>query len=204
MSNLGKYIALEGGEGSGKTTILKILKKRMDKINMPYLKVVEPGSTDLSENIRNLLLHSKEEVDLQTELFLFMAARSDVLHKQIMPALHSGINVVSDRCFISSVVYQTDSTMPLDEIYWMNKRYFRTPDLIFFLDITPEKAFERKSKEQHNRFEHKGKEFHEGVYHRYKALASKGILIPIDATLKPEKIVDKMMEYIASENKNIV
>lgn len=202
--NRGIYIALEGGEGAGKTTVLNLLKEEMLEKQAPFLFVAEPGSTELSQKIRQLLLHSKESVDIQTELFLFMAARSDVLHKQIIPALHSGLNVISDRCFISSVVYQSNDIMPLEEVFWMNKKYFRTPDKIFFLDISPEEAFERKQKEEFNRFEKKGMEFHEQVYSRYKKLVNQGVLTPLDAKQPPEKTVQKILDYVDIKHISLV
>lgn len=187
------YIALEGGEGSGKTTVIELLKEKMFARQIPYLHVTEPGSTELSEKIRQLVLHGNETLDPKTELFLFMASRADSLERIIKPGLAAGLNIISDRSFMSSVVYQATSSFSSKEIYWLHKKHFRTPDKIFFLDITPKEAFARKQKDAFNRFEKKGMDFHQEVYQRYKSYTASGTLIPVDATQSPEAVADNII-----------
>lgn len=153
----------------------------MTENQLDFILVKEPGSTVLAEEIRNILLHEKEEIDKKTELFLFMAARNDLIKKIILPALNDQQHVISDRSFISSCVYQSNND-DLSDIYWTHKRFMSAiPDHIFFLDIDPKKALERKQENEINRFEEKGLDFHYDVYEKYKKLAENKIIYSINA-----------------------
>lgn len=103
----GKFISLEGGEGSGKTTAIAFIEQWLASHNIPYLVTREPGGTPLAEEIRQLVLRSREEnVSDTTELLMMFAARAQHLAEKIQPALHKGIWVISDRFLDSSYVYQ--------------------------------------------------------------------------------------------------
>ena len=99
------FIVLEGVEGSGKSTQSLLLSERLALEGIDNLLVREPGSTNTGEKIRNLILQATELNPL-SELFLFSAARSELIQNEILPALKSGLVVVCDRYTYSSIAYQ--------------------------------------------------------------------------------------------------
>lgn len=98
----GKYIVLEGLDGSGKTSLKDWLEEQLTNT----FSVREPGSTEFGEEIRYLLLNSKHKLQALTELFLFMASRTELLNQKVIPALKDNKIVLSDRSYISSFAYQ--------------------------------------------------------------------------------------------------
>lgn len=103
----GKFITLEGGEGSGKSTCLAYIQDWLTRHNVAFIVTREPGGTHLAEEIRQLVLSERAEVvhDV-TELLLMFAARAQHVRETILPALTQGIWVISDRFVDSSYVYQ--------------------------------------------------------------------------------------------------
>lgn len=103
----GKFITLEGGEGSGKSTCIKFISTWLESQGIPYVITREPGGTPLAEEIRALVLsHREEKMHDETELLLMFAARSQHINEKIKPAIEKGIWVISDRFVDSSYVYQ--------------------------------------------------------------------------------------------------
>lgn len=109
----GKYLALEGLDGSGKSSLQKWFSELFNQEFVPtgaQEQVVrcirEPGSTEVAEKIREILLHSNYKLDAYTELMLFMASRSDLLQRITRHALQRQEIVLSDRCYWSSYAYQ--------------------------------------------------------------------------------------------------
>ncbi|MCZ2722243.1 dTMP kinase [Marinomonas sp. 15G1-11] len=103
----GKFISLEGGEGSGKSTSLAHILSWLDERNIPFITTREPGGTPLAEEIRSLVLNERDEkVHDMTELLLVFASRAQHINEKIKPALDSGVCVISDRFVDSSFVYQ--------------------------------------------------------------------------------------------------
>lgn len=103
----GKFITLEGGEGSGKSTCIKYIKAWLESQNIEYIITREPGGTPLAEEIRNMILsHREEKIHDETELLLMFAARTQHIKEKIKPAIDAGKWVISDRFVDSSYVYQ--------------------------------------------------------------------------------------------------
>ena len=100
-----KYIALEGGDGSGKSTVAAAIAAHLEAAGAEVLVVREPGGTPLGEVVRGLLLDS-DSLDVWAEVFLFAAQRAELAREVIAPALDSGKWVVSDRTYYSSIAYQ--------------------------------------------------------------------------------------------------
>ncbi|MFB3109900.1 MAG: dTMP kinase, partial [Acidimicrobiia bacterium] len=100
-----KYIALEGGDGSGKSTVVVALATRLETDGGEVVMVREPGGTPLGEVVRGLLLDS-DRLDDWAEVFLFAAQRAELAREVIAPALSAGKWVVSDRTYYSSIAYQ--------------------------------------------------------------------------------------------------
>ena len=164
----GKFISLEGGEGSGKTTAIHFIRQWLDSHNIPYMLTREPGGTPLAEEIRQLILTPREEpVNDVTELLLVFAARAQHLAEKIQPALNEGTWVISDRFLDSSYVYQGKARggdiKVLDQLAnWVvgdNK-----PDATLVLDVPVELGQERVVQRQHqDRLDKESVLFHQKV-----------------------------------------
>lgn len=103
----GKFITLEGGEGSGKSTCITFITAWLESQGIDYVVTREPGGTPLAEEIRELILsHRDEKMHDETELLLMFAARSQHINEKIKPAIEQGMWVISDRFVDSSYVYQ--------------------------------------------------------------------------------------------------
>ncbi|MCW4627537.1 MULTISPECIES: dTMP kinase [Marinomonas] len=186
----GKFISLEGGEGSGKTTAMHFIREWLEAHNVPYIMTREPGGTPLAEDIRQLILSPRDEkVNDTTELLLVFAARAQHLAEKIQPALEKGVWVISDRFLDSSYVYQGkarggDMAM-LDLLAnWVvgdNK-----PDATLLLDVPVDLGQTRVIQRQHqDRLDKESLAFHQKVRDGFLERASmdpKRIKI-IDASL---------------------
>src|SRR3989344_5667726 len=103
----GKYILVEGGDGSGKSTQIKLLEDYLGKKKIPFVRTREPGGTEICDIYRDIVLtRRKEELSHQAELFTYLAARSQVIFHVVKPALERGEWVISDRGYPSTVAYQ--------------------------------------------------------------------------------------------------
>lgn len=107
MKREGFFITLEGGDGSGKTTVLGRVAAYLQNHSMPYLITREPGGIEIAEKIRSIILDpAHTAMDARTEALLYAAARSQHLAEVVEPALQEGITVLCDRFVDSSLVYQ--------------------------------------------------------------------------------------------------
>lgn len=173
----GLFISLEGGEGSGKTTLAQKLKQYFEEMGHTVLLTREPGGAPLSEKIRDLLIGSDvTEMDPLTETLLYAASRREHLTTVILPALKSGHIVISDRYVDSSVVYQGR----VRGVGWTKVFDINTlattgimPHLTLLLDIAPSLAQERIQNNERikNRFDKASLSFHESVQKEYLNLA---------------------------------
>ena len=143
----GKFITIEGIEGVGKTTNMKVLVKRIEAAGQPVLTTREPGGTPLAEDIRDILIsHGDEPIPEIAELLLMFAARSFNVDNVIIPALRAGTWVVSDRFTDSSRAYQGGGRgMPMETIDrladWVHGGVW--PDLTVLLDAPVEIGMQR-------------------------------------------------------------
>jgi dTMP kinase len=114
----GKFIVFDGPDGCGKTTQLKTLIGKLERADVKVRRLREPGGTNIGEQIRELLLSTKNEgMDVRCEMLLYMASRAQLVHEEIMPALANGECVVSDRFASSTLAYQGGGGgMPVDQI----------------------------------------------------------------------------------------
>lgn len=174
------FITLEGGEGSGKSTILKKLEEYFLTQKRKVVVTREPGGGKISEDIRKIILSkNNEELTPKSEALLFAAARLQHLNDVIMPAKKAGKIVLCDRFFDSSLVYQGYASS-LGEKYirkihdFMTKEYM--PDITILLDIEPEAGLARiqkRGKDNLNRLDLKQLEYHKKVREAYHILAKK-------------------------------
>ncbi len=148
MTRRGKFITLEGPEGSGKSTHAKALLERLRAAGYPVIAARDPGGTNLGEAIRSLLQQELGDATLATEaeLFLFMASRAQLVHQVILPALSKGTHVIADRFADSTCAYQGYGRgFDLDRILMINDLATQglQPDLTLLLDIPVALGFER-------------------------------------------------------------
>ena len=200
----GIFITFEGGEGSGKSTQIKLLSKVLTKQNISHIVTREPGGTDIGEQIRGILLQGKiEKLDAYSEFLCFAASRREHLKKIILPALTENKIVICDRYLDSSFVYQ-GMAGGLNEKIILNihnsfcfKKY---PDLTILLNVNPKIGLERKNKSIliENRFENFNSKFHERVQEKFLELANRNNhrYRVIDADNQKDFIFNEIIEHI--------
>jgi len=170
----GLFISVEGGEGSGKTTLIKYLRKEFEDAGHEVVTTREPGGSFLGEEIRELLLHVRhdEPVAAKAELFLFLAARVQHVETLIRPALESGKVVITDRFSDSTLAYQSAARgISIDEVKHLCgvAEGGISPDLTFYLDVDPKIGVRRarkrsiKAEVEYDRLEEEDLSFHEKV-----------------------------------------
>jgi dTMP kinase len=175
----GRFITLEGSEGSGKTTAARHLAEWLRERGIPTLLTHEPGGTPLGEEVRRLVLHLRDvsdELDPRADALLFAAARAQHTARIIRPILHRGDWVVSARYADSSLAYQGYGYgNELDALRRLQAfaTYGLRPHLTIVLDVPVEVGLGRKRPGEWNRFEDaQGVEFFERVRAGYLALAA--------------------------------
>ena len=179
-----RLISFEGGDGSGKTTQLKLLDNYLASRGKLCLSTREPGGTTLGEMIRKILLEAgKVEIAYPTELFLYLADRAQHVHEVIRPALASGRLVLCDRFTDSTLAYQGYGRgVDLDMLRRLNQvaSHGITPDVTFLLDCPVEVGLSRTAQRNMNlksggsredRFEQERADFHERVRRGFLELA---------------------------------
>jgi len=165
----GKFIVFEGGEKSGKSTQIELLKKYLESKNFPVVLTREPGSklSSITQSIREIILNNKNtNLTARAELLLFLADRSQHVAEIVQPALEQGKIVLSDRFDGSTFAYQGAARqLDIAEIKSMNDwaKYGLNPDLVLYLDISPEQALARGRFDKHDRLDAENRDFHEAV-----------------------------------------
>ena len=172
MSNLGKFITLEGVDGAGKTTHIEFIKNYLSDLNINYVMTREPGGTALGEKLRDILLH--DEMNPQTETMLMFAARNEHIDKVIRPNLIKGVVVISDRFTDATYAYQAGGKGVKDEKIDILKKWVQEdlrPDLTFLFDLSVEVSIERLNKTRKlDKFEREDKSFHKKIREKYLTL----------------------------------
>ena len=141
------YIAFEGIDGSGKTSIIENLSVILKSQNKEHTIVREPGGTSVGEGIRELLLSHDYQVNPLAESLLFCAQRSQLIEEVVLPSLNNGVIVLSDRSAYSSVAYQGEGRgLGYEKIYQLNDISIQSnwPERVVLLDIDPEVSLSRQ------------------------------------------------------------
>ena len=191
------FLVFEGVDGSGKSTQARLLADRIRRERRKKVLLVrEPGATRLGEKVRAIVLHSKEDLAPETELFLFMAARSHLVRTRILPALRRGEVVISDRFLWSSAVYQgyvvgndPREILRLGKLATSGVRPTRT----FVLDVDPRSGLSRV--ESPNRMESKGLAFQKRVRRGFLQLARQEgkRCVVIDAAASVDEVHERIV-----------
>ena len=172
----GRFITLEGIDGSGKTTQGIFLKNKLEELGQDVLFTREPGGVKGAEEIRKLLVQGeKDRWSNITEILLFFASRRHHLEKVLLPAINKGKVVICDRFTDSTIIYQGRENIHLKKmIIELNKSVIGiVPDLTLIIDIDPTKSLNRglSRKSDEMRFERFGLEFQTTARNGYISLA---------------------------------
>jgi dTMP kinase len=141
----GLFISFEGADGTGKTTQIKLLSKRLSDSGRKVHVTREPGGSELAENIRHTL-KANPQLDSITELLLIFAARRSHFVETITPLLNEGYIIISDRFYDSSLIYQGIlKNLPIKQIMSLKQMVMNDfePDMTFILDMSAEAAIAR-------------------------------------------------------------
>ncbi|OCG41325.1 dTMP kinase [Gilliamella sp. Fer2-1] len=196
----GKFIAIEGLEGAGKTTAINIVARILNQHHIDDVQFTrEPGGTPIAEALRNIIKNGLDNEPLtdKAELLMLYAARIQLIDNVIKPALHAGKWVIGDRHDLSTQAYQGGGRQ-LDKVFMMTIKEqvlgdFK-PDLTLYLDIDPESGLRRaRSRGDLDRIEQQSLPFFKRVHQRYLELAKQDETIRVvDAT----KSIDNVAEQI--------
>jgi len=196
----GLFLTVEGPDGSGKTTLVRGLSKKIaESINVPLITTREPGGSDIAEKIRELILDPENiEMDARTEVLLYAASRRQHIMEKIIPALERGEVVLSDRFVDSSIAYQgAGREIGIEDVAAINA--FATenlqPDLTLYLDVDAQVGLNRigskHSNRKKDRLELEEISFHNRVREAYLVLLKRNPdrIHRVDATLTPEEVL---------------
>lgn len=201
------FVTFEGGEGSGKSTVLKKIDALLKEEGYQTVVSREPGGTPISEEIRNVILDRKNtNMDPRTEALLYAASRRQHLVEKIWPALKEGKIVLCDRFLDSSLAYQGGARgLGINEILKVNEYATEgtMPNLTLLFDIEPEKGLARIAANQGrevNRLDLEKMSFHEGVRATFQSLAKRfpDRYVVIDASKALDDVVKDAYKAIKS------
>jgi dTMP kinase len=201
-----KFIVIEGGEGSGKSSMLMKLK---DKLGDSILTTREPGGTPYAEVIREVVKNNPlaKTTPVETTLSLMFASRYDNVQNMIAPSLEKGISIISDRFDASSYAYQihAQSSGKLDKLFWaMRDQLLVKPDLYIFFDVEPKEGVRRANSrnqsllhgKKYDHFDDREIDFHKNVREGYLNFFKKVPHVIIDANKSFDEVKKNFFEVI--------
>lgn len=163
----GKLIVLEGAEGAGKTTQIRLLAERLATAGIQCVALREPGGTPVGDDIREILLQPEQQITPATEALLFMASRAELVNREIGPSLQKGMFVLLDRFFLSTYAYQINGRgLSEAEVRAANRLATGglVPDLTLLLDLPAREGLARAdSRGERDRMERADDAFHQRV-----------------------------------------
>jgi dTMP kinase len=196
------FVVVEGPEGAGKSTLVRWLGTRLRGEGREVVTVREPGGTPIAEAARKLALKSRHDRAFGAELFLFLAARADLVERVIRPALANGQIVIADRFGLSTIAYQVAgrrlSRVDVEAALRVATGGL-TPDLTLILDVPVTVGRERQ---QHagkvkDRIEREDDRFHTRVRDAYRSASGPGI-VHIDASQTKRAVQDTAWREVAA------
>lgn len=197
----GCFLVLDGPEGAGKTTQVERLVRRLRDAGREATSVRDPGSTPVSERIREVLLDRRlPEMDARTEVFLYMASRAEMVARIVRPALDVGLIVVCDRFVSSTVAYQGYAGGIDPELIWGLGRTACggiEPNLTVILDLPVEEGLARARRlAEPDRIEAKDQTFHEKVRQGFLSMAEArpDVFAVVDASQPPDAVAEAIWE----------
>jgi dTMP kinase len=196
------FITFEGGEGSGKSTQIRTLYRRLEQLAIAAVLIREPGGTLLGDRIRYILKQACEvPISPLSELLLFNASRSQLVKEVIQPALNESKVVLCDRFTDSTIAYQSFGRgLELATVIEANTLATQAvrPDLTFLLDVPPDIGLKRKGQGLNDRFEQEAIDFHRKVREGFLKLAAEEPerWTVIDSTLSREQMASIIWEKV--------
>jgi len=199
----GFFMTIEGGEGAGKTTILRGIADWLEARGWHVVVTREPGGIPIAEKIRDVILdRAHTDMDARTEALLYAAARRQHLVQKVEPALAAGAAVLCDRFVDSSLAYQGHARgLGIEEVWSINRFAIggRMPDLTLYLDVTPEIGLTRirsAGGREINRLDLEDLSFHRKVREGYLLLADRhpDRFVTIDAEQPPERVLEQALQ----------
>jgi dTMP kinase len=205
----GGLIVLEGVEGVGKSTQLRLLEAHLANRGFAVRSVREPGGTVAGDEIRRLLLDPQSHLDARTEALLFMASRAQLVTDVIRPAVERGEFVLADRFFLSTYAYQIAGRgLPEENIRNANALATGglTPALTLLLDLPADAGLERAGRRSaHDRIERSGAAFYERVQRAFMDFATPawqqrhpeaGPIVRVDATGNESEVATRIVSEV--------
>lgn len=202
--NRGLLITVEGIDGSGKTTLIQNIAKKLQTYKIPLLETKEPGGTELGKQLRSILQNQPIPVCPKAEFLLFAADRAQHFEHKIIPALAQGFIVLSDRMGDSSVVYQGYARgLDIPLINMINKWVMCDiiPDITFYIHISAQESKKRVQKRNLalTAFEKESLDFTEKLIGGFEELfKNKAHVILLDGTKSIESLTNQAVESIQS------
>lgn len=188
------FLTVEGGEGAGKSTLIKALAAEMGAI-----ATREPGGCELAEDVRKMVLH--QHLSPEAKTLLFLAARAEHVHEVIRPALNAHKTVICDRFHHSTIAYQGYACdLGVDRVTELCKLAVPLwPDKTILLDLDPKIGLERAKKvtPEGDTFESETLAFHEKVRQGFLMQSQDPRLLVIDATQSPDQILKEALAWLS-------
>jgi dTMP kinase len=172
----GVLVVLEGAEGAGKTTQVRLLAEKLTTAGTPCVAVREPGGTPVGDAIREILLDPERQITPATEALLFMSSRAELTAREIRPSLKEGKVVLLDRFFLSTYAYQIAGRgLPEEDVRAANRLATGglVPDLTLLLDVSHTEGLDRAdARGERDRMERSADEFHVKVGKAFRDFAN--------------------------------
>ena len=196
----GKFITLEGIEGSGKSTNLSFIKQILDDNQINHIVTREPGGGPLGPSLREILLDKSTVISPTVEMLLMMADRKDHVDNIIKPNLKKGNWVISDRYLDSTIAYQGGGRqLDVNVITFLSAELdLPPPDLTLLFDLPVNEALERaKERSELDRFESEPEDFHKRIRDSYLEQASKNDRFKIvNSSKEIESVAEQVKNYV--------
>ncbi|MBE1301110.1 MAG: dTMP kinase [Alteromonadaceae bacterium] len=202
MTQNGKFIVIEGLEGAGKSSAISVCEETIQRNGIDLVKTREPGGTAMAEAIREVVKgHWQEDVADETELMLMYAARKQLVHNVIAPALRAGKWVLADRHDMSTQAYQGGGRqIPIEVIDPLRRIALGdlAPDLVIYLDVEPAIGLERaRGRGELDRIELAGLDFFERTRARYLEIAeSSDNVVIVNAMQNMDKVQSDIIKQL--------
>lgn len=203
---MGMLITFEGPEGGGKTTIVRDLAKHLKELGLEPLIEREPGTTNIGEQVREILKNPKNvNMESMTEALLFQAARAQICKEIIIPALNNRKIVIMDRFRDSSVAYQgVARNLGKDVIDYLNDLSTDglMPDTTILLNLRPEVGIARLPNASGCRLDSESINFHQKVHDAYLDMVKEdklGRWVVVDAERPYEQVMDEVFHIVESK-----
>lgn len=194
----GRFVVLEGGDASGKSTQAALLVERLRGLGRDVVLTFEPGATEAGAAIRELLLHSAGSIEPLAETLLLAADRAQEVADIVRPALARGADVVSDRYVPSSLAYQgVGRGLGIEKVEKLNR--WATgglePDVVVVLDVDDAVAASRRAVPG-DRLERAGAEFHAAVRNAYRSLAAERGWALVDGNADVDVVAERVWAVV--------